>query len=363
MKTNELDTPVLVVDRDILDDNIKRMAAIAQDAGISLRPHIKTHKCPAIAHMQLKAGASGITCAKLGEAEVMAQEGINDILVAYPVWGRSKTERLINLHRKISIHISLDSIEVAHALSEAFAAVDRTLDILVEVEIGLGRLGIPIGQPLIIFVRELTDLPGIAFRGLLCHAGHVHGVKNPEDVARVGYDEGEQMVKAAEELRQAGFEVRDISVGATPTVPFSAKIPGVTEIRPGTYAFNDIHMVDIGAATHQQCALKVIGTVISTPCMDRIILDCGGKSLSVDATRNGGFGLLSEHSDIRVTKLYEEHGIIHLDRSKYPYKIGDRIEVIPNHACMCVNQWDEIAMVRNGEVETFLPVLGRGKVR
>ncbi len=207
MEIDELDTPVLIVDQDILEENISSMAACAKDAGIALRPHTKTHKSPAIALKQLKAGSLGITCAKLGEAEVMAQAGINDILVAYPIWGRSKIDRLITLHRQVSIHISLDSMDVARALSDAFASLDRTLEILVEVEIGLGRLGIPTGQPLVAFVRDLSALPGITFRGLLCHAGHVHGVQNLEEVAGVGYGEGEIMVKAAEELRRSGYNV------------------------------------------------------------------------------------------------------------------------------------------------------------
>jgi len=362
MKIDELDTPALIVDLDILEGNIRRMADLAREAGVKLRPHTKTHKNPAVAHMQLKYGANGITCAKLGEAEVMAQAGIDDILVAYPIWGRSKIDRLIGLHKRISIHVSLDSLEVARALSEAFAPLNRRLGVLVEVEIGLGRLGVPPGKPLIDFVRSLMKLPGLEYRGLLAHAGHVHRVEKLDEVAQVGKQEGEVMVAAARELERAGFITREISVGATPTVPYSAKVPGVTEIRPGTYVYGDVNCMDIGAATVDQCALRVISTVIGTPTPDRVIIDAGSKSLSADATRNGGFGVIYAHPEVRVHKLYEEHGVIHIDRSRYPYKVGDRMEVIPNHACMCVNQWDQVVAVRSGYVEAVWPILGRGKL-
>jgi D-serine deaminase-like pyridoxal phosphate-dependent protein len=170
------------------------------------------------------------------------------------------------------------------------------------------------------------------------------------------------MTAAAEELREAGIDVAEVSVGATPTVPYSSRVAGVTEIRPGTYIFNDVHCIDIGAAGVEQCALRVIGTVISTPSPDRIVIDAGAKSLSVDTTRNGGFGVLRKHPEVRLAWLNEEHGIINLDRKKYPFKVGDRLEVIPNHACMCTNQWDQLTALRAGRVEAVWPILARGKL-
>ena len=363
MKIDDLDTPALIVDLDTLEANLKRMASLAEVAAVALRPHIKTHKSIHIAQMQIDAGAVGITCAKLGEAEVMAKSGINNILVAYPIWGKSKIERLLNLHKRVSIHTSLDSLEVAKALSDAFAAQNRRLEILVEVEIGLNRLGIRPGRPLVQFVEMLSRFRGIDFRGLLSHSGHVHKVEDLDEVPLIGKKEGEIMAGAAKELGECGFSVRDVSVGATPTALHAAKVFGVTEIRPGTYSYCDVNTVDIGAATSDQCALRVISTVVGTPDKNRIVIDAGAKALSSDSTRQGGFGMIASQPNARVQKLYEEHGVITIDNTGGRYKIGDRLEIIPNHACMCVNLWDELSLIRKGYVETNLKIEARGKLR
>lgn len=234
MNKFELDTPSLLIDFDKLENNVARMQRIADDNGVKLRPHTKTHKTPYIAHMQIRAGARGITVAKLGEAEVMNAAGIDDILVAFPLQGAAKMERLLRLAERAQMRVSLDSLKVAQDISDAAAERGVKIPFYVEVDPGLHRVGLPPREPTRAFVREVVKMPALEFIGLLTHAGHTYAATTREQIAAIGKNEGELMVETAEMIRADGIAVGEVSVGSTPTARFAAQVKGVTEIRPGT---------------------------------------------------------------------------------------------------------------------------------
>lgn len=367
MKVTALDTPVLLVDVDRMERNVSRMAAFARQAGVKLRPHVKTHKIPELAHLQVAAGASGITVAKLGEAEVMADAGISDILVCYPIIGDDKLERLMRLARRSRIIVALDSLAAAEGIAAAARSHGVHLEILVEVDSGLNRCGLPPGQPAVELGRQIAALRGITFAGLLTHAGHAIRATTIEERDAIGRYEGECVVTTRNQLEAAGIPVQEVSVGSTATVGISGRIPGVSEIRPGTYIFYDFMQMNAGSATEDDCALTVLSTVVSRAATDRVVLDAGSKCLSSDfyriTDRMSGYGLIKGSGGRVVGRLSEEHGVVALPDGDAGLAIGDRVEIIPNHACAALNLFDRLVGVRGGEVVATWPVLARGKVR
>lgn len=353
-----LDTPHIMINLEQLQENIAEMAAFAVARGIKLRPHIKAHKIPEIARMQIAAGATGITVAKLGEAEVMFCAGINDILVAYPLIGREKMCRARELlQRGCKLTLMVDSKLGAQSIDEL--NYPGGIDVLVKVDSGLRRCGFLPGEDLDDFVFWLTTLKSLNFKGLLTHAGHVYGCSGSESVQTVGRQEGELMVASAKNLRDKGVAVQEVSIGSTPTVRWGGAVPGVTEIRPGNYVFNDATQVALGVARPEQCSLRVRSTVISRPTWDRAIIDAGAKVLALDQGAHGGgavrgFGLF-EGKDWTLTRLSEEHGV--LEGKKLP-DIGKVIDIIPNHACPVLNLAD-VVHLNNG---VSWKVAARGKV-
>ncbi|MGI9255164.1 MAG: alanine racemase, partial [Thermomicrobiales bacterium] len=234
-----LDTPVMVVDEAILHQNIAEMQAFAKSVGVNLRPHIKTHKTPQIARLQLQAGAIGVTCAKLGEAEVMAHEaGVKDILIAYPQVGQPKLDRLLKLMDHAHMTIAVDTLAAAEGLSQAVTAVGRTLDLYLEVNTGQDRAGARAGEEAIALGAQIARLPGVRIVGVMTHEGHA-GASEPDVIASKARAAGQALVETAEALRAVGIPVTTVSVGSTPSSPYTPTIPGVTEMRPGTYVFND----------------------------------------------------------------------------------------------------------------------------
>jgi D-serine deaminase-like pyridoxal phosphate-dependent protein len=353
-----METPYVLIDMGILHNNINAMAAFAASNGIKLRPHIKAHKLPEIAWMQIKAGARGITVAKLSEAEVMFAAGIKDILVAYPLIGESKLERAAELLRRgCKLSLLVDSQLGAQQISD-LAAPGGT-GVLVKVDSGLGRCGLAPGPGLEEFVHWLCRLPHLNFRGLLTHAGHAYGCSSAAEVAQVGTKEGELMVEAAESLRRQGVNVAEVSIGSTPTVGWGGRVPGVTEIRPGNYVFNDATQVALGVVGRGRCSLRVIATVVSRPAADRAIIDAGAKVLALDQGAHGsgtvtGYGLM-ENASWRLTRLSEEHGIV--EGTNLP-AIGDIVQVIPNHACPVINLAEKVRTSNGQEWK----VAARGRV-
>lgn len=361
MNKLDLDTPSLLIDWDKLRANIARMQKIADDAGVKLRPHTKTHKTPAIAHLQIRAGATGITVAKLGEAEVMAAAGIDDILIAFPLQGGSKMTRLMNLAQRARVRVSLDSMKVARDISESAAARGIKIPVLVEVDTGLHRVGLAPCEPVRDFVRDLVGLKGIEFVGLLTHAGHGYSSQNIEQVAETGRQEGELMVQTAELVRADGIPVQEVSVGSTPTAPFSAKVKGVTEIRPGNYVFYDSSQIALNTCSPDDCAQTVLATVV-VKHPERMVFDAGSKALSSDRFGPGlTYGTVKNYPQLEIWRLSEEHASVRPAGDGPLPEIGDRVEIIPNHACAAMNLYDKFYALRGDEVIAEIPILARGK--
>jgi len=364
MKKIDLDTPVAIVNLNIMERNIYGMANWAKKAGISLRPHVKTHKTPALAQKQIEAGAIGVTVAKIGEAEVMAVAGIKDIFIAYQIVGTQKIERLVNLSRQAMLTVAVDDFEAATALSDTFYKNNLTIDVVVIVELGFNRCGVAPGRQTVEFVKKIASLNGLRVKGIMGYAGHVYGAKNWDEVLRIGSEEGKVMVATADMIRKSGIQVDVVSVGSTPTAKIAGSIPGVTEIRPGAYIFNDRVEMTIGAADQDDCALRIITTVISRPTAERAIIDAGDKVFSHDCGLDGmkGFGLVVHRPDIEIERLNEEHGILKLSQQDRNIRIGDKLEIIPNHVCPVCNLFDRLVGIRNDRVEVIWRVEARGRV-
>lgn len=358
---SELETPALLVDLDVLERNVAEMAEVARRTGVKLRPHTKTHKCPPLARRQVEAGASGITCAKLGEAEVMADAGLDDILIAYPIWGRAKLRRLRELLARCRVLVSLDSIEVAEGLAAVGRESGTDVEILAEVDTGLGRCGRPPGRPTVELVKDLSGLRGVRVVGLLTHAGHAYRSASEAERRSIALREGLDLVETAERCEREGISIREISVGSTPTARDAETVPGVTEIRPGTYVFNDAAMIRLGVATTASVAARILVTVVSRPAGERFVVDGGTKCFTSDGMGSvPDWIVVDGRPDLHMEFLTEEHGVGRC--SGEGLAIGDRLEMIPSHICSAVNMFDVAFGVRDGKVVEELPIAGRGKV-
>jgi D-serine deaminase-like pyridoxal phosphate-dependent protein len=349
----------------MLESNIAEMAQAAREAGVRLRPHTKTHKSPEIARIQLDAGASGVTVAKLGEAEVMADAGIDDLLIAYPLLGDAKLSRLRALMERAAVRVSVESVEVAEGIGRVGTDLGRDVPVLVEVDTGLHRLGRSPGAPSAELAASVAAVQGVEVVGLMTHAGHAYRSADAAELRAIAEREGMDLLETAERCRRNGLELREISVGSTPTVRIAAQVPGVTEIRPGTYVFNDVQQMRLGTATEATCAARVLVTVVSRPAPERFVIDAGTKSFAADGTdgpRFPGRGVVVGRPDLRIDFMHEEHGVGHLEIGE-ELAIGDRLEVIPLHVCSCVNMFDVAAGTRGGRVEREFAITGRGKSR
>jgi len=364
-------TPRVLIDRTRLNHNIATMQARARDAGVRLRPHAKTHKSPEIARWQIEAGAVGICCAKLGEAEVFADAGIRDIRLPYPVHP-SNAARVLALADRVTLSIIVDDLTVAEAWSRAMQAKGRRLNVLVKVDVGFHRCGVDPHSPRVVgTLRSIAELPGLRFLGLLSHAGQAYGASTPDAIESIAQEEAGILGTLAAALRESGVEVAEISVGSTPTARFIGQQNGVTEMRPGNYVFFDRTQVGLGAATVPDCAMSVLATVVSRPVPGRVIFDAGSKTLAADILRGVGstvgYGLVfpeldSPHPDpsIVIERLSEEHATARVSPD-CRLAIGDRVRILPNHACVVTNLADELLLVDHGAIVGTLPVAARGK--
>ncbi len=340
------------------------MAAYCRAHGLGLRPHTKTHKTVEVARMQLDRGAVGLTVAKAGEAEVMAGAGPAELLVAYPILGATKLRTLASLARVLHLLVSLDSEAAAHELSRAAAAQGSTIGVLVEFDSGLHRCGLQPGPACVALARTIESLPGLAFRGLMTYPGNIHGTE--EERRREAACVAQRVRKALDAFREARLEVPIVSAGSTPSAFLSHEMDGITEIRPGTYAYNDLNTSYQGACRLEDCAARVVTTVVSTAVPGRAMLDAGSKTLSSDPLGAGpkcGYGYVVEAPDAKLFKLNEEHGHLDTSQSAHAFRVGEVVTVIPNHVCTCVNMRDEVYVVRKGEVVGSWRVAARGKIR
>jgi D-serine deaminase-like pyridoxal phosphate-dependent protein len=360
----ELETPALVVDRDIMMRNIAWMQQKADQAGVKLRPHTKTHRTPALAHLQMQAGAAGITVAKVGEAEVMAAHGLRDILIANQIFGQSKVERLRRVNRIARVAVGCDNPEQVQALSAAFAGEPRPLSVRIEVEVGEQRSGVLPGQQLVSLAKLISEQPGLLLEGVFSHEGHTYGATSQQECMELFEQSQRDTLQAAELIRQAGIPCPAVSIGATPSLLLGTILPGVTEVRPGTYILMDAAQ---GSAIqdYSRCAASVLATVISKPVPHRVVLDTGVKALTSFTRDKGicftpGYGLVKRFGE-RIYKLYDEHALLQSERAYQELQIGDKLEIIPNHICPTCNLYDRMYLLEGESVIAELSIACRGK--
>lgn len=358
--TEALETPVPLVDLDRLERNLDRMAAYASGHGLALRPHIKTHKSPRIASEQLTRGAIGVTCATLLEAEVMS-EICGDILLAYPPVGASKLDRLMSLPEDAELTVALDSPAVAEALVQAAAERGRSVGVYIELDLGMRRVGLSRPEDAVSLARLVSDSPPLIYRGITFYPGHIRAPVDEQEseIARLSQALG----AAIEALDRARLRPQVVSGGSTPTIMRSHQIPGLTEIRPGTYVYNDRTTEQTGACTWDDCALTVLATVVSTAVPGQVVVDAGSKALGREPASRGedGFAAVLERPEITVQRLSEEHGILDLRASDWRPEVGERVRLVPNHACAAVHLHEMVYGLRGNRVDTSWPVAARGR--
>jgi len=364
MRAADLETPALLVDLDIMEANLRRVADYTQAHGLRLRPHTKTHKSPRIGRRQLELGAAGLTVAKVGEAEVMLEAAPRDMLVAYPVIGQAKLARLMAVAQRTRVTVSLDSLVAAQQLSEAAYRAGVEIGVLAEADVGLGRVGVSPGAELLDLARGISSLPGLSFEGITFYPGHI------KDNGEAGLEAlralGGVIQSILDDFRRAGISVRIVSGGSTPSLYHSHELAGLNEIRPGTYVYNDWNTVASGACTPDQCAATLLVTVVSTARPGQIIVDGGSKTFSSDrltGAETASFGHVVEAPEAVFHKMNEEHGYIDVRSCDRKFAIGERLHIIPNHICTAVNLHERVYGIRGGELEEVWEVAGRGKLQ
>ena len=352
MRLDDLETPMPTVDLDIVEYNLARAAEYFSNHGIALRPHIKTHKIPDFARRQVALGSVGVTCQKLGEAEAMADGGLEDMLITFPILGRNKLDRLQTLARRVKIATVTDSFEVADGIASVGIRTGKPVDIFVECDVGGARCGVQSPPEAVELAKRIDGLQGARFAGLMTYppAGQIPLTQS-------------WFAAALDGLGQAGLEASTTSIGGTPEMYRSHELAFKHEHRPGTYIYSDRMMVRAGVGSIANCALKIIATVVSRPTPDRAIIDAGSKTLSSDLGGFADYGLVLEYPCARLSRLSEEHG--HLDIGDCVGKpaLGERLTIIPNHACAVTNLFDSVAAVSKEHVDRFLRVAARGCVR
>lgn len=355
------DTPFVAVDLDVMERNITSMANIAKEAGVKLRPHTKTHKSPYIAKKQLEAGASGITVATLGEAEVMANSGITDILIAFPLVGKQKLNRFSRLLHHADVKVAFDDIVVGKEINEVGKYHGKKIPVYIDVDTGLGRMG-RTPEESVFHILEIAKLPFLEIIGLMSHTGHAYKEKTEEDILKVAIEDATLMHQTKVDLEKKGLHIPEISVGATATARFIKEIPYATEMRPGMYVFNDRFVMSTGGAKEEDCAVSIFATVVSKPNDNRLIIDAGSKTLAADVFWHGGHGHIRGQENVVIKSLSEEHGTVEI-HGQTNLAIGDVIEIIPNHICPAINLANEMYGFRNGMLERMVPISGRGRNR
>jgi D-serine deaminase-like pyridoxal phosphate-dependent protein len=346
-------TPAAVIDLDVVERNITRVQWLMNQAGVKNRPHIKTHKSPELAKLQVAVGAVGITCQKLGEAEVFADAGFNDILISYNVFGAEKEARMAALMRRsaVDLTVAADNPVTIDGLDRAGQLSDRPVGVVIECDTGRRRAGVETPAEAVQLAVEAAHRPGLQFRGLMFYP--------PED----GWGVSQRFLdEALAGLRAHGLPVDIISTGGSPNIPHAGKLKGQTEHRPGTYIFNDRMQMKAGVATLEDCALMVYSTVVSRGGPERGILDAGSKTLTTDTGGLDGHGYIIEHPEARIARFAEEHGFLDLAACNARPQVGDIVRIIPNHVCVVVNMMERLIAVRGGEIVGEIPVAARGRL-
>jgi len=352
-----VETPIGVVDLARARANAHKVAAYARAHGLAWRPHIKTHKSRTLARIQLEAGARGLTVATLREAEVMA--GVtSDLLLAYPPVGVAKLDRLLRLPADLDLKVALDAVDVLEPLARAAARAGRTVGVLVEMDTGLGRVGVQDPDGLLALAHAAASTEGVAFRGVLFYPGHIRmrdGEQGPHLAALAG-----RLSEALEALASEGLHPEIVSGGSTPTLWRSHEVPGMTEIRSGSCIFFDREALHIGVAAPGDLAYTVLATVVSTAVPGRAVVDAGSKALANELRADRGLGVLLDHPEVVVSSLSEEHGVLDLGGSAWRPVIGERVRIVPNHVCVSVNLQDRL-LAGDTDAYSILPIEARGR--
>lgn len=363
LTTDHLETPAVTVDLGITRRNLLTMATRAQNCGLSLRPHTKTHKQPFWAHEQHRLGARSLTVAKLDEAEVMLKAGLSDLLIAYPLVGKDKAYRLAALmHKGLRPTVSVDSPAALETLSLAASTTQQTISVLIEVDTGFHRCGLT-GSAVTELANRVPRYPYLAFHGLMSYAGHIAGQTDPATIHSFIRDEDMLLGYHVDAIRKTGQEVLTVSVGGTVLSYHMDQLHHATEVRPGIYIFNDMGIVSAGAATLEDCAVRIHATVVSVPNDHWFIIDAGSKTLSSDGPVQESYGYILNHPEWRIRRLSEEHGVVAVPSSDDLPRVGDRVTIIPNHVCSVMNLHHRVIGVENGRVVQSMIVEGRGGVR
>ncbi|CAN7730851.1 D-TA family PLP-dependent enzyme [Phyllobacterium sp. LjRoot231] len=351
MKLSEIDTPAVLIDVDRAEANMQRFQAYADEHKLAVRPHIKTHKLPRFAKRQVELGAVGITCQKLGEAEVMADAGLTDIFLPYNIIGKAKLDRLVALNKRIKLAVTADSEVTIRGLAQTFNDASKPLTVLVECDTGMGRCGVQTPDEAVALAKLIDAAGGLIFAGFMTY---------PKTGAIA---ENQAFLSAAREKAiVAGLDPRVISNGGSPDMWRAHEVTSATEHRPGTYIYMDRFQVAKGVGTFDDCALTVLATVVSRPTENRVIIDAGSKALTSDTFGMEGFGRIIGYPDAVITSLSEEHGTIDLSACADKPQIGDRLRIIPNHACVVSNLFDDVVLISGDEVVEIAPVAARGRV-
>src|SRR5829696_6578835 len=356
-----VETPALVVDLDRLDANLTRAAKYAATHGLALRPHVKTHKSPYVAAAQLRLGAKGLTCATPREAEVMS-DVCDDVLLAYPPVGRARARRLAGLPSSLRVVAALDSEHAATELARAARDARREVGVYVELDLGMKRVGSPSVEAAVALARHVSEIDGLTFEGLAFYPGHIRESMADQDAALEALDAA--LSRALERFHEAGLPPRVVSGGSTPTLWRTHEVPSVTELRPGTYVYNDRGTVVTGACDWDDCALTVLATVVSTAVPGQAVIDAGTKALGREPVRGEegeGFAQLLEHPEVVVSRMSEEHGVLDLEQSDWRPVVGERVRVVPNHVCIVVHLNDLVYGARGDAVQSSWPVAARGR--
>ena len=349
-----LDTPAVLVDLDIVEANIARMAGLARREKLSLRPHIKTHKSTSMAQRQLAAGAVGVCCATASEAEVMIAGGVADVLLAYPLAGRRKFERVAPLLSSTALTLVTDSKAVTAAYRELAQTIGRSIRVMIEIDSGMHRVGVD-PRNLADIAADIVSGNDLELRGIMTHAGHSHDATDQLGIESVARQEAAIMGAAREELEGAGFDVPIVSAGSTITAPYLHATDGITEIRPGTYVYNDLRTMGTYACTPDALAAFALATVVSLEG-DRVTIDAGSKTLTTSHDAIYGFGHLRDQPGSRFTRLSEEHGVLAVPNGRSRLAIGDRVQILPIHVCAWMDLQPEIYGVRDGQIVERIPV-------
>lgn len=364
----ELDTPALLINQDILMENLQKMQEYARKKQVALRPHTKTHKMPHIARLQMEAGAVGIAVAKVGEAEVMAQNGLDSILIANEIVGEKKLARIAALTDLCSIQYGVDSVFQIQEAERVFSACSRTAEVVVEIEVGENRSGILEDHDFLAILAEVERCPHVAYKGVFGHDGNSYRAESPERCREISLEAQKKLLYFASLAEEHGHKSEIVSYGSTPAVLCGCDIlKGITDLRVGTYVFMDASQAN-AVHTFESCAATVLATVISCPTPERVILDVGAKGLTMQERQtgictSGGKGRILENPHVKIDTMFDEHAIIHDTAFREHVKVGDKVRVVPAHICPVVNLYDTAYFYSGETVTAQIPVLCRGKLQ